>query len=118
RFSGTLDIQNSTITGNSASAGSGGGIARGSGTGTITINSSIVSGNTNTAAPDIFSAGTVNVNFSAIGSNTGFTLSGSNNLPFGTNLQLNALGNNGGPTQTILPASTSPVVDVGSNPFG
>src|SRR6185295_19402456 len=59
----------------------------------------------------------VNANFSAIGSNVGFTLSGSsgNNLPFGTNLLLGPLANNGGPTQTIKPQAISPLLGAGSN---
>jgi hypothetical protein len=123
---GSITLQNSTITGNSAtgtSAGTGGGgIARTSiAGGSINLVNSIVAGNTNTPAPDImFPTGlntTVNANFSAIGSAGGFTLSGSsaNNLPFGASLLLGLLANNGGPTQTILPASNSPLVNAGSN---
>jgi hypothetical protein len=75
-----------------------------------------VSGNVNTLAPDIFSAGTVNANFSAIGDSKGFTLTGSNNLAFGTDLKLGALTNNGGLTQThaLLPGSMA--IGTGSNP--
>jgi hypothetical protein len=122
--SGTFTIQDSTISGNTASAtaggAGGGGIARTTATSnTITIANSVISGNTNANGPDILAVAgtTTNVNFSAIGSNTGFTLSGTsgNNIPFGTSLQLGSLTNNGGPTQTMLPASGSPLIDAGSN---
>src|SRR5262249_46754263 len=45
------------------------------------------------------------------------TLSGSSsgNLAFGTPLNLGALANNGGPTQTHLPGAGSPVIDAGYN---
>jgi hypothetical protein len=117
-FNGTLVVQNCTITGNSAKAGSGGGIARTGGGGTISVESSIVSGNVNAATPDIFSGGTVNVNFSAVGSNTGFALTGGNNLPFGTDLKLGPLANNGGPTLTQALMANSPAIGKGSNPAG
>jgi parallel beta-helix repeat protein len=118
-FAGTLTVQNSTITGNSAT-GQGGGIASYLGGGTITVVSSVVSGNDNTSGPDIFSSGTVNVNFSAIGSATGFTPSGSsgNNLAYGIDLKLGPLANNGGPTMTIAPLAGSPLINAGSNPAG
>ena len=49
-----------------------------------------------------------------------FTLTGTNNLKGTTATPLNAklgpLASNGGPTQTHLPNSDSPVVDKGSNP--
>jgi Right handed beta helix region len=112
----SLLVQNSTITANSAiSNNGGGGIGRFGGNATVTIESCAVSGNSNTGGPDIFSTGTVNVNFSAIGSNTGFTLTGANNLAFGANLQLGSLANNGGPTLTCLPAQNSPLINKGSN---
>jgi hypothetical protein len=117
---GSLTIQNSTITNNTASGAAGGGIARTSGTGTISLASTIVSGNFNASSPDISSAGTVNVNFSAVGASMGFTLSGSsgNNLPFQphANLLLSALGNFGGTTQSHHPNPGSPLINAGSNP--
>src|SRR5262249_1882809 len=118
-FTGTLLVQNSTISGNTANnaaAGQGGGgIARVSGAGTITVVNSVVSGNTNVNGPDVLSTGTVNANCSAVGSATGFTLTGGNNVAFGANLMLGALGDNGGPTQTMLPAAGSPLIGAGSN---
>ncbi|CAN5392064.1 hypothetical protein BH11PLA2_BH11PLA2_23420 [soil metagenome] len=114
--SATNSLGNNTIVNNVATGGQGGGIF--AGTGTLNVESSIVSGNTGASGPDIFHTGTSNVNASAIGSATGFTVTGANNLAFGTNLLLGPLANNGGPTLTMLPAVTSPVVNKGSNLFG
>ncbi len=121
-FAGTLTIQNCTITNNTANGGvGGGGIARTSGTGTISLESSIGSGNTNATAPDIFSAGMVNLKTSAIGSGTGFSKTDlGGNLAFQphANLLLGSLTNNGGPTLTHFVLRGSPVIDKGSNTPG
>ncbi len=112
-FNTTVIIQNSTITGNAADFG--GGIILQSGP-AISLESSIVSGNSGGSAPDIFSAIAVTANFSAVGSNAGFTsLTGTGNLPFGTDLKLGPLAYNGGPTQThaLLPGSAA--LNVGNN---
>jgi hypothetical protein len=109
-----LNLQNTTLTANTA-ASSAGGISADS-TSTVSIVSTVVSGNSNINAPDISSPGTVNVNWSAIGSLKGFTLSGANNLPIGVNVKLGPLANNGGPTLTRMPAPDSPLIDQGSNP--
>ncbi|HKB01475.1 MAG TPA: proprotein convertase P-domain-containing protein, partial [Gemmataceae bacterium] len=103
--SGSIVVQGSTVVNNTSNASAantgGGGVARISTTpGSITVVNSVVSGNINANGPDILSVTgtTVNANFSAIGSNTGFTLSGTsgNNLAFGVDPQLGALANNGG----------------------
>ncbi|MBX7104849.1 MAG: right-handed parallel beta-helix repeat-containing protein, partial [Gemmataceae bacterium] len=117
-FTGALNVQNSTITGNLASAGSGGGIGHGSGTGVISITSSVVAGNTNALAPDISSVNPVSVNYCAISSPTGFTQNGGNNLAFGINLKLNTLADYGGVTETMRPASDSPLINKGANSLG
>lgn len=109
-------INNSTITGNTATGGKGGGAYVFAGTTNFT--STIVSGNNGGSGPDIFSIGTTNVNFSAVGSNTGFTLTGANNLATGTNLLLGPLQDNGSNLLTHLPGVNSPVVSKGSNPTG
>jgi parallel beta-helix repeat protein len=118
---GTLTITHSTITNNAANgaAGSGGGGMFIPNTfAGLSLRNTIVSGNTNANTPDI-SAGTINVNFCAIGSPTGFILSGTsgNNLPFGTNLDLGPLQNNGGPTNTHHPGPNSPPVNAGDPAF-
>jgi hypothetical protein len=128
-FSGTALIQNSTITGNSANgtgtaAGQGGGgIAIGSGgtSSVLTIESSVISGNTSGNGNDdiaAITAATVNLNYSSVFDADGFTPTGGNNLAFGTDPLFDPAGlaNNGGPTQTIALQSTSPLLNVGSNP--
>jgi len=112
-------VWNSTITANSATGGKGGGIMRVPASAEILdVYSSVVSGNFNATAADISAGGTVDLNYSAIGSATGFTLSGAKNLPFGTNLKLGLLANNGGPTQTHLPAFDSPLFNTGKDRSG
>jgi hypothetical protein len=127
-----ISIQNSTITNNSSAAtttaaGAGGGgisvnsVATVAGaTAVLSVQSSIVSGNSSALAngrDDIASitVGMANVNFSAIGDADGFTLSGSsaNNLPFGSALNLQPLGPNGGPTQTVALGGGSLAVNAG-----
>src|SRR5262249_35014206 len=102
-----ITIRNSTITANK-SAGARGGIDRGSGP-ALVLDSSIVSGNSG-GYPDIGSPGVnVTANFSAVGSNTGFpALDGTGNLPFGADLKLGPLADNGGPTQTHVLLAGSP----------
>ena len=120
---GSLLVQNSTITLNSASGTStttgGGGIFRNSIlNNTITLANSVVSGNINSGAPDIRTDGftKTQANYSAIGSGTGFTLvaASGNNLAFSTNLMLDVLGSNGGPTQTHAILPNSPLLNAGS----
>jgi hypothetical protein len=82
----------------------------------VSILSSIVSGNFANAAPDIANTATTTVNFSAIGSSDGFTLTGANNLPFGTNLKLAPLAFNGGSTKTHALLAGSPALNTGNNP--
>lgn len=123
-FSGTLEIQDCTISGNTATTTGtsyfgyvygGGGVAQVVGTGVITVTNSVISGNTNANAQDISSAGIVNVNYSAIFDANGFTLTGGNNLAFGTDAKLGPLQDNGGLTQTMAPKNGSPLIDAGSN---
>jgi len=118
-FNGPLVVQNSTITANAAAGlqfGQGGGIARVSGGGVITIESSIVAQNSNPLSPDVFSTGTVSVNYSLVGNAAGFSLTGANNLAFGTDPKLGPLADHGGPTQTHALKTDSPCIGKGSNP--
>ncbi len=117
-LTGTLQVQNSTLTANSATADGGGGIDLISGSGGVTVVSSVVAGNTGASAPDILSAGSVLVTYSAVGSPAGFTpAAGSgNNLPYGIDLRLAPLGYYGGPTLTHAPRPGSLLLDRGSNP--
>jgi predicted outer membrane repeat protein len=115
-----LVIQNCTIvsnTANSTQAGfGGGGVARIGTAGTLLIESTIIANNTNSIAPDLL--GTATVNFSLVRNLTGATITGGNNLPAGTDPLLGPLANNGGPTPTMAPLNSSPVIDRGSNPAG
>jgi hypothetical protein len=118
-------IQNSTIVGNTANGSAagtgGGGLARTTAqAGTITVTDSVIAGNNNANGPDIFTAATgttANVNFSAIGSNTGYTASATsaNNLAPGTDLKLGALADSGGPTRTLAPQPLSPLINAGAD---
>ena len=82
---GTLALTHSTVSGNTASNGSGGGINNISGP--LTLNNSIIAGNTAPTDPDI--KGTIS------------TQNGINLI--GGDPQLAALGNYGGPTETMPP---------------
>jgi hypothetical protein len=124
--SGTLNITHSTIAvnfafGTAAGRGGGGIFTPASATFTPTLRNTIVAGNINANAPDILAvgAGTVNVNYSAVGSPTGWTPSATsgNNLPFGINLMLEALADNGGPTWTHHLQPNAPPVNAGDPAF-
>ncbi|MFP5206211.1 MAG: choice-of-anchor Q domain-containing protein, partial [Acidobacteriota bacterium] len=130
---GTLTVTNSTIFGNSATAGGstsyGGGIF--SGGGTLTVINSTISGNFATAGGGtgygggIFSSSPVNMSNSILSgnsSNSGPDCSGSScptngvngNVVGVSNPGLAALGNYGGPTQTMLPLPGSAAICAGS----
>ena len=130
-FAPDLDLFDSTITGNSTSAGNGGqyidnlghvlysaspgtasdgGILAGAGS---QIDNSILSGNTAGGAfNDIGSAVNPSSASNLIG--VGGGLVNGNQVGI-NNPQLTSLGNNGGPTETILPLGQSPAVDSGNN---
>jgi parallel beta-helix repeat protein len=118
-FVGELLVQNSTITRNTAISG-GGGIANSrGGAGVITVQNSIVAGNTNAASPNLMTTGlsTASLNFSAVDNLAGFTLadtSGNNVTGSFASFNLGPLQDNGGPTQTIIPGA-GPLTDAGSN---
>ncbi|HEV8293510.1 MAG TPA: choice-of-anchor Q domain-containing protein, partial [Tepidisphaeraceae bacterium] len=113
-----VHLRNFTITGNTAN-----GTANGQGGGGLAtsqflyVHNSVVSGNSNFNAPDILSTLQTEVRFSAIGNSKGFTVgqTSGNNLPYGTNLKLGPIADNGGSTLTMLPQSGSPLINAGSN---
>jgi parallel beta-helix repeat protein len=121
----TVTLEDSTVTNNSAggtvtgtNATGGGGVANRSIGATVNVTNSIVSGNSNPLTPDILTiGGTTNAQYSAIGSNSGFTLSAASNhnVPFGTNLLLGPLAYNGGFTQTHAVLPGSPLINAGGN---
>jgi len=112
-----LTVQNCTVTANTAS-GKGGGIARNSGSAIIALESSIVSKNSNAAAPDVYTTGVVQAKTSALFSMAGIAAFSNlgGNLAAGTDPLMGPLANNGGPTQTHLLSASSPCIDKGSNP--
>lgn len=110
---GTLSIHNSTFSGNSAR--SGGGIANSSSS-SPTIVSTIIAGNSATSDPDV--VGSIDATNSLIGRVTSGMSFGTdaNNLK-NEDAKLGPLQDNGGPTFTMLPKASSPVIDAGSNPL-
>jgi hypothetical protein len=141
---GDVNVRNTTITGNHAVTDDGGGVWVGVGALTVVsstvtqntavynagglnsysdvdqvIQNSIVSGNTSDpgTAQDLDAHGFYfDTAFSLIGitnDDVTTTVPGSN--LFGVDPQLGALANNGGPTESQLPANTSPVIDKGSS---
>ena len=124
-------IQSSTIVGNTSTNSSGPAFAEGAGilamNGEVKLDNTIVSANTPTdiratpAATDPFpaSAGSIAGSFNLIGTAPGVsvtdTVPGSNISS--TNPVLGALADNGGPTETMLPTESSPVVNKGSSPL-
>lgn len=114
-------IANNRANNDNSGTESGGGIFQSSGT--VNLKNSIVADNsvgTGGAGPDIF--GTVNSeNYNHIEDVTGATIGGNTTNNATGDPQLGALANNGGATQTHLPAGGSPVVNTipnGTNECG
>jgi hypothetical protein len=117
----TLTVIGSTLTGNTAATHAGG-IQAYSESNSV-LRNSIVSGNTAAGTPesdDLETHGAYHFNtaFSLVGRPETYvtTTVPASNL-FGVDPQLGLLADNGGPTKTRLPATTSPVVNKG-NSFG
>jgi CSLREA domain-containing protein len=114
---GTTTLRNVTVANNNASAGSGGGIQAsisGAAAGTTNIGNTIAADNTATSNPDVNGA-IVSQGFNLVrarGTSTGYAAS---DLANGSNPELEALGNNGGPTQTRRLLAGSAAIDAGSN---
>jgi predicted outer membrane repeat protein len=131
---GTVSIVSSTITGNEAAGVSGipsggGGIYMGSTAANepLTLVDTIVAGNSAPTAPDINSAGTIpqtTASYSLIGNpsddgtvgSTATDLIGTSTSPL--NPLLGPLAAHGGPTQTMLPLTGSPLIDAGKASSG
>jgi hypothetical protein len=126
---GAIDFDNSTIAGNgAATAGHGGGLYLGDylsnavyRSGTVDVTSTIVSGNTSAGLPDDLdrtSDSTIGGFASAFSlvEVPGATPLSQHDTLLGISPQLGPLANNGGPTQTLLPAGTSPVIEQGHAP--
>jgi hypothetical protein len=118
---GSMMLQNNTITDNSAgTTGKGGGVSQLGGSGQMVFQSTVISGNFNGPAPDVFTTGKASFTTSALGSATGINtmIDNGNNLPIGAALNLGVLTMNGGPTPSHLPGAGSLLIDRGSNPAG
>jgi predicted outer membrane repeat protein len=105
----TTNFTNSTVVSNTA-AGSGSGI-RTDGSGTTTFVNTIIANN---PGDDCFGAGTYTSNDYNLDSDNTCNLTGSNDIT-STDPLLGSLANNGGPTLTHKPATTSPVVNAGKD---
>jgi len=109
---GNVSINSTTITGNTAS-NLGGGALNEAGS-ILTINNSIISGNTGTTVPngpDLRVRGTVAVQgVNLVGDLGGSTLTAGSNVLVGAP-RLAPLGYYGGPTQTMHPLIGSPAID-------
>jgi hypothetical protein len=138
KYQGNVQIQNSTIASNSTYVGGGGIYLAGTDGGPnggkypvhTAIGSTIVANNTVDGTPndiDQFDPGDglpgsgFDLSFDLVkvlGANAEFTELPPGSNIFGTDPQLGPLANNGGPTLTHLPATTSPVIDRGNAPSG
>jgi predicted outer membrane repeat protein len=131
-YTGTLTVENCTITGNTQLNSFGGGIRVKSNsyygstkTATLNLISTIVSGNTDKTGPNEVSR-YPNANVTLNASNDLFqtapatgVINGTNSANItGMNPMLGPLQNNGGPTLTEALLAGSPAIDAGSNPAG
>jgi Calx-beta domain-containing protein/parallel beta helix pectate lyase-like protein/polymorphic membrane protein len=105
------DIRSATIANNTA-GGSGGGIylERGS----LPMENTIVAGNTATTDNDISGDSNFILDHDLVQDPGGAGITDNGGNIFNQSPQLSALGQHGGPTQTMLPAATSPVIDTGT----
>lgn len=115
-FYNGFEIRHSTIAGNSAT-GSGGGLF--TQTGPVVIENTIVADNTAPDQPDLGTVGDGNVelSFSLVENPSTANIGDNGGNVFNQDPQLGPLANNGGPTQTHLPAGTSPAVNAGDPAF-
>jgi parallel beta-helix repeat protein len=111
----SMTIRHTTIAGNSAT-GSGGGLF--TVVGDVTVENTIVGDNTATVDNDLCGPdGVYDLRFSLVESPGGANINDNGGNIFNQDPQLGPLQNNGGPTETHLPAATSPVVDAGDPAF-
>jgi hypothetical protein len=113
---GSFLIRNTTIAGNSASIEGGGMFSL---TGPVGLDNSIVGDNTAATNNDLGTddSGSFSLADSLVESpGTASIGDGGGNI-FNQDPQLGALADNGGPTETHLPAATSPVIDAGAPAF-
>jgi hypothetical protein len=113
---GSLTVRHSTVAGNSAT-GTGGGLF--TQTGPVNVEHTIVGDNTAPANPDLATAvdGVFDVSFSLIENPGTATFNDNGGNVLNQDPQLGPLQNNGGTTETHLPADTSPAVNAGDATF-
>lgn len=111
----SANIEFATVSGNTATTG-GGGLRLYNGT--VEFSNSITGANAAPTDADVqtLPGGTLDANYSLIKDPGAANITGANNIT-GQDPQLGALANNGGPTETMLPAPTSPVIDAGDPAF-
>ncbi len=123
---GPLTVTGSTISGNHApgpNGGDGGGLYIGTSATSAALQNTIVSGNSaGKGGPDVFTSTggghpTPTAAFSLLGTDSGSGITPDATDIIGVDPQLGPLQSNGGPTATMAPAFTSPVVDKGKS-FG
>jgi hypothetical protein len=107
-------ISLTTIAGNSASGAVGGVFLYG---GTLPVDNSIIAGNSAPVGPDVAGSGTFDLNYSLVQDTTAANVTVNPGSITGVPAQLGPLQNNGGPTQTMMPAPTSPVINAGDPAF-
>ncbi|MEM1093376.1 MAG: choice-of-anchor Q domain-containing protein [Bacteroidota bacterium] len=111
---GTVKISHSTITGNHAGGGSGtgGGIRRSGGT--VTLKNTILAGNTSTNGSSDCQGTITSAGHNLVGTTSGCGFSVTPGDRININANLDALANNGGPTQTIAMQAASLALDGGT----
>jgi MYXO-CTERM domain-containing protein len=116
-FYGSFVIEHSTIAANTAASGSGGGLFTQSGP--VTIDHTIVADNTAKSDDDLATAvdGSIDLTFSLVESPGAANVTDNGGNVLNQDPQLGPLQNNGGPTQTQKPAVTSPAVNAGDPAF-
>ncbi|HET9212178.1 MAG TPA: choice-of-anchor Q domain-containing protein [Thermoanaerobaculia bacterium] len=117
-FPDTVTIRNSTIANNDA-VSDGGGVYFYYSESTITVVNSIIAGNTVSGGgnPDLGGEGTFDVSYSLVQTPGTANINDNGGNLLGQDPLLGPLGNNGGPTQTQLPAGNSPVINAGDPAF-
>lgn len=116
----SVTIDSNVAVGGEGGTGNANGISGGSHGGNIASSeqlnpkNTIISRGSAQTGPDLF--GVFAPEHSLISNTSGATITGSDNL-LNIDPQINPLGDNGGPTQTMLPDVGSPVIDKGENTF-
>ncbi|MEP7009422.1 MAG: choice-of-anchor Q domain-containing protein [Acidobacteriota bacterium] len=112
-YTGSSELRHTTIAGNSAAGNGGGLILR---NGSVPMNHMILGDNTAAGDADL-SGGTFDLSYSLVEAPGSATINDIVGNVLNQDPQLAALANNGGTTETQLPAAASPAVDSGDPAF-